>query len=214
MKVALLPRAAKLAVVALHAVDPHAEKGPADLRGEFSLVGTFARLARDGDKIHGRAGRPHALRSDQLTNDAIIRPVLQQRLAEPFHEPATPINQKRAVLRAHIHSRQTLREVVTGAAILQKTFEPLLRHVVALHCLHLANLFQRGNAARESQREPADDREVIRTRRGGNLLRGPIGLKSRIHLRRDLGSLARCWRAFSASGFFEPLPCRHANQRR
>ena len=86
-EVGLLPGLERV-VVALGAVEPHAEERPRHPRRQPLGSGAAqVRVEGHGDEIRRRVVRPQAAVGDQVADHGVVRAVLQDGRAEPGDEP-------------------------------------------------------------------------------------------------------------------------------
>ena len=88
-------------VVALGAIEPDAQKRPRHPRRQPLGVGQFGLLVEGHrEEIGRRMIGPEPLVGDQIADHGVIATVLQDRIAQPGHEPPAAKLDERAVLGA------------------------------------------------------------------------------------------------------------------
>src|SRR5262249_42603572 len=115
LEIPLFPGSERM-VMALRAIDPHAEERARGPCGQANRIRAVLR-SRGGNEVGRRMVRPKALGRNDLAYQLVIRLVLRQLVAQPVHESATAVNEERAVFRAQECSRQTFGEVVRKAPV-------------------------------------------------------------------------------------------------
>ena len=107
-------------VVALGAVEPDAEERPRHPRRQPIGRRPLGLLVdRHREEVGRRMVGPEAVVGDQVADDRVIPPILQDRVAEPGHEPSAAELEERAVLGADEHPGESLGQVVGTSAVVQ-----------------------------------------------------------------------------------------------
>ena len=159
-KVRTLPGLERV-VVALGAVDPDAQERSGHPGGQpLGVVRLLFGVERDRDEVGRRVVGPDPLAGDQVADDRVIRPVLEQLVAQPGNEPASTIDQEWPVFGADEDAGQPLGQVVARATVEQEVVEPSGDPEFSRLGLEAANFLERGDRAGQGQREPTHDGQV------------------------------------------------------
>src|SRR5262245_35480031 len=112
---------AELVVVALEAIDAHAQKGTCGSAGQPNGIGLIRRAGIGGgrDKVGRRLSGPDSFVGEQLTDELIVRRVFNKLVGEPERKAATAEDKEGAPFVADVNSRQPLGPVIGEAAVLQ-----------------------------------------------------------------------------------------------
>ena len=158
LEVLPLPRLERV-VVALGAVEPDAEERPRGPRGQPLGVGPL----HGGVEGHahevdlGPVG-PDPLAGDQVAHEGVVRPVPHQLVAQPGDEPMPAVEQERTSLGADKDPGQPLAEIIGEPPVAQERLELGTDPSPLGPGLEPADLLQRRDRPRQSQRQPAEDR--------------------------------------------------------